>query len=149
LKLTKSFYGKEDLELENKLLTELPGLLRQAVAALRDLLKQGYFKQPKSANDAVEMLAGLTSPMGCFVKEQCVIDDTAAHHWTASAILYDAWRVWCEQRGNRGIGNDTVFFRNLVAAVPGLDRQRETIGLQRQWGYKGIRLKTPSELDAG
>ena len=144
LHLIQSFWGKEDLELEGKLLQELPGILRQAVAALQDLLKQGHFKQPQSARDAVDMFEGLTSPIGRFVRDYCNISDPAAGLGTPSNILYEAWQKWCTDVEYPGVGSKETFFRNLLAAVPGLKKKRDT-GFLRQWGYLGIQLKPLGE----
>lgn len=141
LKLTKSFYGQEDLELETKLLAELPGILAQVVAALRDLLQQGRFKQPESARDEVQLLENLTSPIAHFVSDRCEVGDAANGMWTSTDDLFSAWRTWCEAEGYQGVGTKSTFCRNLIAAIPKLTKQRPSgSGAGRPWGYTGIRL---------
>lgn len=140
LKLTRSFFGAEDLELESKLLEELPGIFVQAVAALQDLLKLGCFAQPLAASDEVELLEDLTSPVLRFVKEYCEIGDAVANSWTSTAALYKAWQKWCQEEGYQCVGTCSSFCRNLKAAVSGLTRQRASQEGARIWVYKGIRL---------
>jgi putative DNA primase/helicase len=47
LLLTKSFLGKEDLTLTDKLLTELPGILNWSLAGLERLRQRGRFNMPQ------------------------------------------------------------------------------------------------------
>src|SRR6185295_5579784 len=56
LNLQKSFYGWEDPGLTDRLLTELPGILRWALDGYRWLTQRGYFRQPDSAREAIEAL---------------------------------------------------------------------------------------------
>ena len=53
LQLTRSFYGKEDLKLTDKLLTELPGIPKWALHGLDRLRRYGSFQMPKSSADAI------------------------------------------------------------------------------------------------
>jgi putative DNA primase/helicase len=54
--LIKSFYGKEDRGLTNKLAAELPGILNWAIEGYRRLSERGFFVQPESAREAVEAI---------------------------------------------------------------------------------------------
>jgi putative DNA primase/helicase len=47
-KMTRSFYGKEDIHLTDKLLAELPGILNWALNGWDRLAKRGYLVQPGS-----------------------------------------------------------------------------------------------------
>lgn len=142
LKLTRSFFGKEDIDLKNKLLPELPGILAQAVAALQDLLKQGHFIQPESARDEVRLLENLTSPIANFVSERCNVGESAADAWTSTDELFGAWKLWCESEGYPGVGTKSTFSRNLTAALPELVQKRSNDFPNRPRGYTGISLKS-------
>ena len=54
LRMTTSFYGREDRGLTDKLLTELPGILNWAIAGWETLKRVGHFKQPASAQQAMQ-----------------------------------------------------------------------------------------------
>src|SRR5690606_10348188 len=54
--MLKSFYGREDPTLSERLLEELPGILNWSLTGLKRLLKRGYFVQPESAAEAIEEL---------------------------------------------------------------------------------------------
>src|SRR5262249_17831223 len=51
LKLTESFYGREDLDLKEKLRGELPGVLNWALNGLKRLRKRGHFEMPASSTE--------------------------------------------------------------------------------------------------
>jgi len=57
LKTERSFYGREDIHLTNKLLEELPGILNWAIEGLMRLWKRGHFR--KSVLNAEAILDNL------------------------------------------------------------------------------------------
>ena len=63
LLLENSFYGREDKQLTEKLFEELPDILKWSIDGWKRLANRQYFKQPESANDAVEQLEDLGSPI--------------------------------------------------------------------------------------
>ena len=73
LVLIHSFYGREDLGLTDRLLTELPGIFNWSVAGWQRLSERRHFVQPNSALDAVRQLEDLGSPIGAFLREECEV----------------------------------------------------------------------------
>ena len=69
LKLSKSFFGQEDVELERKLSDELPGILRLVIQNLQNLLARGHFIQPESGKRLAERMTALSSPVGEFMRQ--------------------------------------------------------------------------------
>ena len=69
VKLPKSFFGQEDLELEGKLLAELPGIFNSAIRHLNNLLDRGHFIQPETGKVLAERMKGISSPLNEFVKQ--------------------------------------------------------------------------------
>ena len=60
LKMTKSFYNKEDTELAHKLESELSGIFNWAMEGLqRRLARGGYFVQPKSGASYLDLMTEL------------------------------------------------------------------------------------------
>ncbi|MCC6680722.1 MAG: hypothetical protein IT445_07450 [Phycisphaeraceae bacterium] len=135
LRLTQSFYGREDKALTAKLLTELPGILNWAIEGWRRLRQRGHFVQPSSVEDAVRDMEDLSSPVGAFVRERC---ETGPGKRTWVDDLYGAWKAWCEQEGRSMVTTKQTFGRDLSAAVPGVTRRRGT-GMTAF--YEGIGLK--------
>jgi putative DNA primase/helicase len=135
LRLTRSFYGQEDVTLTNQLMEELPGILLWAIEGLKRLRARGHFVQPKSVSDAVRDLEDLASPVGAFVRDCCEVGP-GRRMWVDE--MYDAWKVWCESDGRTNVTSKQVFGRDLAAAVPGVVCRRHSI--QGRF-YDGIALR--------
>jgi hypothetical protein len=73
LTLAQSFYGREDHELTGRLLRELPGIMNWAIEGWERLYARGRFVQPASAEEAIEELEDLGSPVGAFLRQRCEV----------------------------------------------------------------------------
>ena len=136
LRLTESFYGREDTGLTDRLLGELPGILNWAVEGWQRLNERGRFVVPSSVRDVVEEIEDLSSPVTAFVREECVVE---AGLRVRVSDLYEAWRCWCEREGRTLVTTKQSFGRDLAAAVSGISRRR---GTGNQPFYQGIGLKS-------
>lgn len=139
LRLTRSFYGQEDPTLTGALLAELPGILRWALDGWERLHDRGRFVQPASAADAIQQIEDLSAPVAAFVRTDCVVGPGFR---TPTALLYAAWKRWCERDGRTAATTDTTFGRDLLAAVPGVRRRRGTNDVRF---YEGIGLRETGE----
>lgn len=138
LTLHESFYGREDPALTDKLLDELPGIFNWSLDGWDRLQERGYFVQPASSQEALQELEDLSSPVGAFVRECCII---AANERVACDILYSTWKTWCEEHGRKYPGTSQTFGRDLRAVMPGLRRsQRREDDDSRVGYYLGIGL---------
>jgi putative DNA primase/helicase len=117
LRLTKSFYGCEDRQLTQKLVTELPGILNWSIQGWQNLYQRGHFIQPANAKEALEDMEDLASPVGAFVKDKCKVGPDER---VPTADLYYAWRAWCVAEGRSTISTKQTFGRDLLAALPGV-----------------------------
>ncbi len=139
LRLTKSFFGKEETRLIERLLTELPGVFLWALEGRRKLQEQGYFIEPDSASTLRHDLEGIVSPVAEFVCEWCELGPL---HEIPRAGLYQAYVAWCREKGHRRVEMDAVFGRNLHAVIPELETsQPRTADGGRERHYVGIDLK--------
>jgi putative DNA primase/helicase len=138
LRLTESFYGREDKGLTGRLLEELPAILNWSIEGWLQLQARGHFVQPASAEDALRDLEDLSSPVGAFVRERC---DVGSRIRVTVNDIFQAWKVWCEGDGRGKASTKQVFGRDLVAAVPGIKRRTGTDGRF----YEGIALKREFE----
>jgi len=135
LRLTQTFYGREDVGLTEKLAAELPGILLWALAGWKRLHQRGRFVQPQSVQDAVRDMEELSSPVSAFVRERC---DIGVGYRAMADDLYGSWKQWCEQEGRHSATTRQTFGRDLAAAVPGVVRRR---GSGQTPFYEGIALK--------
>jgi putative DNA primase/helicase len=117
MKLTQSFYGREDHGLTARLLTELPAILNWSIAGLRRLEARGRFIQPLSAAEDLAELETLGSPIAAFVNETCTV---GPGHTITVKGLFNAWLEWCKEGGRDHPGNVQTFGRDLRAAFPSI-----------------------------
>jgi len=143
LQLRNSFYGKEDHELTDKLLTELPGILNWSLRGLDRLRQRGYFQMPQSSTDAIRQLEDLASPIAAFLRDWCIIDSQSAVN---VKVLYAAWKAWCEQQGQSARSN-IVFGRDLRACVAQLSISG--VGAQRRYVGVGLSKYGQGRYDRG
>jgi putative DNA primase/helicase len=142
LRTTRSFYGHEDHDLDRKLTAEMPAIFRWALDGLQRLRERGRFVQPQSALAEIRLMEELASPIGAFLREQCVVEPGAR---APVQKLYEAWRNWCEEHGRDQPGTEQTFGRDLAAAAPGLRVTRPKINGLRFRYYEGVRLRTPDD----
>jgi putative DNA primase/helicase len=139
LRLSESWYGKENIGLTDKLLKELPGILLWAIAGWKRLRERGHFMQPASGNDLLGEMEDLSSPVAAFVRECCFV---GPGYRAAIGDLFSRWKTWCERKGRTQPGYENTLGRDLLAAVSGLSRCRPTDGDgERYRGYNGIALR--------
>jgi len=135
LRLTESYFGKEDTGLTDRLLGELSGILNWAIEGWQRLRERGHFVMPASVTDVVQEIEDLSSPVAAFVRDACVV---GPGHRVNVDSLYGAWKKWCEQEGRQIVTTKQTFGRDLAAAVAGVVRRRST---DLQPFYEGISLR--------
>ncbi|PIW01652.1 MAG: hypothetical protein COW41_01995 [Deltaproteobacteria bacterium CG17_big_fil_post_rev_8_21_14_2_50_51_6] len=142
LQLIESFFGKEDVNLTDRLLSELPQILNWSLEGLRRLKTQGRFVQPGSALEAIAEMEAMGSPIKAFVDDCCVV---GAQYEVDKGQLYTSWQKWCEKNGRDHRGTTATFGKDLRALLPGLKitNNRMDAG-NRVRSYQGIALATGS-----
>jgi P4 family phage/plasmid primase-like protien len=140
VQMTESFFGHEDKELTNKLLSERAGILNLALTALDRLRSRGAPLQPRSGEAMGEDLARLTSDIAAFIEDRCEI---GAAYSDLSSKFFDAWRGWCEAREVRYGWGLSQFGAKLRAASPGLitESRPRSGGVGRPTMLHGIGLR--------
>lgn len=138
LQLTRSFYGKEDHRLTERLLAELPGILNWAIDGWKRLQARGYFETPRSSRNTLQEMEDLASPVGAFLRESCVEKRDAK---VPCDELFHAWKSYCAERDQTYTGTLASFGRDLRAVVPGIERKQLRVSSEQRWFYTGIKLK--------
>jgi putative DNA primase/helicase len=144
LRLTQSWYGREDTRLTNRLREELPGILLWAIAGWRRLHERGHFNQPSSARKLIRELDDLSSPIAAFLREHCILAPGCEE---AIDAIYEQWKTWCDDKG-RQPGTEQSFGRDLWAALPSLDTRQCRTEHGRIRFYVGLRLRRLGESPA-
>lgn len=117
LQLTRSFLGNEDQGLDDRLKTEMPGILNWAITGWDRLNQRGHFVMPESSLDAKEEMLELSAPIKAFVRDMCVLD---AGKECAKDFIWQEWSRWCERQGRDHTGTRQSFIRSLRAAEPSI-----------------------------
>jgi len=138
LRLTESFFGREDLVLKDRLTAEIEGILLWALEGLQRLRQNGRFIQPDSGRELLEDVKDLASPVSQFVRERCILDDAQL---TPVQELFGQWKNWCDSKGRRETGTEATFGRDLRAAFSHLQVVRPRDGADRFRAYVGIGLR--------
>jgi putative DNA primase/helicase len=89
-------------------------------------------------------MGDLASPISAFLRDMCVLEPLAS---VPAAVLYEAWRSWCQEHGRDVVGDEAAFGRDLHAAIPELSKSRLRKNSVRVVHYTNIRLRTPLDPD--
>lgn len=129
LKMTKSFYGKEDHNLLDKLKAEVPGILNWAIEGYDKLQKRGKFVQPQSGKDALDYLKENSNPLSSF------IDDCSVIAPEKSIFTEDLRDAYVRYSGDTAMSAQE-FGEYLSALYPVITKVRKSRG----YAYVGIGL---------
>jgi putative DNA primase/helicase len=140
LTMKRSFYGREDLGLLDRLKAELPGIFKWSLEGLERLNTRGYFHQPSSSIQVIEEFEDLSSPISAFVRERCYLD---VHAKVKTSDLFNAWKNWCDANGREHPGTTQSFGRDLRSVIAGLTVTQNREGEDRARFYEGIKLRSP------
>ena len=117
---------EQDKKLPDKLLGEMPGILNWALLGCAEWLADGL-DEPEAVTLATSGYRAEVDIVGAFVGECCDLGD---QHEIGSSELYKAYRQWCDERGEKPVG-DQRFGERLSER-----------GVGRRKGTKGKRLRS-------
>jgi putative DNA primase/helicase len=138
LRLSNSFYGKEDRTLLKKLVPELSSTLLWAMEGWRRLQHRGHFVQPETGAELIEAMEELSSPITAFIRDKC---ETGPDDSIEAKRLFEAWEDWCKAAGRKEAGTIQNFGRDLRAAHPAVSAYRPESEGPRPRHFKGIKTK--------
>lgn len=144
IELTQSWYGREDLDLPDRLLTELPGILNWALAGLARLSRAGRFTESAAGARMAREVTAFSSPIQAFVEERCTVGYKLS---TGLVEAYEVYRRWALGEGMQPKALP-YFSRDLVSAYRGrvaVARRRGDDG-ERQRVIEGMSLALPASL---
>ena len=146
LKFSRSFLPPEhpdyiegqtqDPDLEEKLASELPGILNWAIAGLHRLRKHKQFTQPAASVALKNELLTDGSPIKQFLADRTVASPTGRE---SVDDLFASWVNWCEGQ-DQDHGTKRSFGKLLHSARSSLRRERSAAG-DRRYEYRGIELR--------
>jgi len=149
LKMSNSFYGREDVELADKLSKELPGIFNWAIEGQqRRVSRDGQrFIQPTSGRELLELMEELGNPIGSFVADAL---EYSLSGQVSKDDVFTCWRKWALAK-NIPPGSDLAFKRRFLAATQEhhVTAERVRLNGEQHNVYRGITLnqKTQKYID--
>lgn len=138
----RSFLGKEDPHLAERLNKEIVGITHWSLVGLRRLMaNKGKFVEPESTMKAVMDLEIATRVLSDFIEQHLVFDPEAK---CFNGDIYKVFKVYCEETGFTKM-SQIIFIKALKDTLLGRGVEWKTIriGESNKRGAIGIRLKNP------
>jgi putative DNA primase/helicase len=140
LRMTQSFIGREDKDLEQRLMAELPGIFNMVLDAGEALEQRGHLVEPDSSETARSILSDTTAPIEVFL-EECFVENPDPEAAVKVDWIFWAWEDWSNSNGRGAfIGTREGFAKRLLSARPGVRRTRPRVDGAQVPHYQGVLL---------
>jgi len=133
LPFPNSFKNNPDIHLIHRLTPEIPGLLRMAVGALKQVIERGHFILPLSVKEATERFRAEADPMRSFIAER--IEWTGRTQFLSRNDIYAEYAMWAATNGFSAMAS-IRFYEQFTHSLPEVILN-PVIGTSRA-GYTGF-----------
>jgi putative DNA primase/helicase len=144
LKMSISFFDKEDTDLSHKLEQELSGIFNWAMEGMaRRIARGGHFQQPKSGKEYLDLMEELGNPMKPFADEALEFDPM---HYTTKEDVFACWKHWALKK-SMSPGTEQAFKRRFLAATQEQFVKSDQVQVdgQRLQVYFGVKLNDKAQ----
>lgn len=129
--------AKQDTELTDKLLAELPSILNWALDGLAELRKRGKFVEPPESRAIKERLTSLSSIVISFMRDKCMVSPKSR---IDAGVLFNAFHEYVTENKGRGMSAE-----DFAEAIRDLTKGAAERGARGHAGkdgrvFRGIRL---------
>ncbi len=147
LPFNKSYLGKEDLTLGDRLMSEIEGIAVWAYHGLVSLNRNGRFIEPEASRLEAEFISESYSPLKEFINEHIVIGEGER---VSSRELCDIYRAWAISKGDEPMRPRT-FVSALKDSVRGHNVRYDNhrFGEVKCRGFVGIGLNNQAVTAVG
>lgn len=146
LSFTESFAGREDLNLDERLAGETPGIALWSLEGLRRLRKNGTFTDPDGSAELRNDFERQSAPIAAFLQDRCELG-TSQSHSVAVDVFYTTWCEWARNNGHHPGTKESLGKRLRTASRNTVVKLRVTGEDKRQrMEYVGVRVRTEDEL---
>lgn len=97
IQLQKSFLGREDHKLKDKLMAELPSIALWCIEGYKRLMARGRFLEPEESRAARNEWYLDSNPVVTFIDSNLQIE---LGKTLSFKVLYERYKVWCEEHGH-------------------------------------------------
>ena len=138
VRFTRIFDESErDLDLQETLLKELPGILLWSLTGFKRLEQNDWhMTRSKAMEQTHTEFQEHVNPLVSFLAERCDFD---TDHQTLAEDFRNAYVVWCAQNGFHALSS-IAFGKELKRLHPKITKKRHNVGKTRSAFYKGVIL---------
>lgn len=122
LQFTESHLGKEDLDLQPRLMAELPGIMAWCCEGYRDLIECGAFVRNDATIRTTEEAQEVGSPVLSFMRD-CLEVTYQPEHTVEIGELFSLYQTWCERTGHRA-ASQTTLTKQIMDLEPKIRKAR-------------------------
>lgn len=150
LHFKETFEGREDTDLLDKLLAELPGIFQWSLTGYKRLRARGRFEIPLEMLEAIEELKRRSSSVASFITDCCEYvarrdesgteDEMFMEPYVSNHDIYDAYREYCRDNGFRPFTSNS-FFKELRRVLPNCEFTSRWINGSTQKVIVGVKLR--------
>lgn len=108
----RSFKGKEDPDLTEKLRAEMPGIINWAIAGLKKLREVKRLTNHPCMDERIRVFKAATSPLDVFVQSALIIREGT---WSSLADVFKRYRDWAADNDGGGTRSLGAFARMIDA----------------------------------
>jgi putative DNA primase/helicase len=141
----RSFTDKEDTQLLQKLLAELPGIFNWSLAGLARLREQDKFTVPAVSDAEKEAYRLESNPAKAFLLDNVELGEGKGNDGHSTKSLYESYTAFCKDCGLKHPLSMTKFNREVTALFPNAVRKQERTPvedrIERAYVWKGLRRK--------
>ena len=141
LEFTKSYLGREDRNLKQKIERHAPEIATWSLCGLADLRANGKFIEPRRSQRQVKRMANFNSFVREFVDSYCEIESDAQVPWRT---FLTAYRNWCRWNGYHKPSTASIQ-EDLELAFPNIGLTLVHNGRANVKTCVGMRLKPETE----
>lgn len=143
--LYKTFYGREDLYLFDKLVSEIEGIANWALAGLMRLNQNGRFTEPRVSAEEMGQLAEQYSPIKQYVDNHLFL---GGEFVTSTPDLYEHYRNWALNEGEDQLLTRRTFVSNIkdITRGHGVNYGVYRVNGEPVRAFKGVCLREDGAL---
>jgi putative DNA primase/helicase len=131
-----SFLGREDTQLEGKLLLELAGILNWALDGLSKLQARGKFAEPEESKAIKKRMENIADPLNGFIVERCRLHPKTEVH---KDVLFGEYTEYLEECRAKAVPM-FKFTEDLQNLFPQVGQGKTGHAGKKGRVYRGIRL---------
>lgn len=111
----RSYAGKENPEVERRIMSELPGIANWALEGLRRIKQGEALREPKAGKEKHELFSALDSPIKVFCSTCVTVTDNGES--VPVEVVHALWNDWCRNEGRSTKGQTRTYVRSLIQNV--------------------------------